>query len=131
MNTEKAELAMEKISQRTAARLREVKGHSGDFIGNSIAANAFEALCVLYKEYRLDDVPDAGPFILKLKQVLNEEYEKLPTAEKNALCGRNLYSAFEQYLCDFTSNRIQAAYQKWVGCDWGPQLGTVSDVMDF
>ena len=144
--TTETESALEGILQRTAARLRQLKGHSGDFIGNGIPANAFEALCVLYREYRLEDLENAGPFIRKLKQVLNEEFEKLPAAEKNALNKQALYdiehteykpylsglfygaimpqylfAEFEQYLYDFTSDRIQAAYYKWIESDWGPQ----------
>ena len=149
-----AAAALEKINSRVADRLRRVKGQAGFFVPNGIPGNPFEALCVLYREYRLENMEDAGLFIRKLRAALNEEFEKLSEAEKIALDEQSLYdmahteykpyldinpglimpqylfAEFEQYLHDFTSDRIEKAYLKWIGSDWGPELGGVPE-MEF
>lgn len=132
MNTENdiADEALGKINFRVADRLRRAKGQAGDFVPNGIPGNPFEALCVLYREYRLDDVEDAGGFIGKLKAALQEEYERLSAAERAAVAGVDLYQRFEQYLRDHESDRIRAAYEKWLEPDWGPLPGKVPE-MDF
>ena len=122
--------ALRKINFRVADRLRRVKGQAGDFVPNGIPGNPFEALCVLYREYRLDDVEDAGGFIGKLKAALQEEYERLSAAERVAVDGIDLYRRFEQYLREYDSDQIRAAYEKWLEPDWGPLPGKVPE-MDF
>ena len=120
--------ALGKINSRVADRLRRAKGQAGDFVPNGIPGNPFEALCVLYREYRLDDVEDAGIFIGKLKAALQEEYERLSAAERAAVAGVDLYQRFEQYLRDHESDRIRTAYEKWLEPDWGPLPGKVPDM---
>lgn len=155
-NNRIAERALGKINRRMEDRLRRMKGHSWNFVATGIPANAFEAMCVLYREYRLEDLEDAGRFIRKLKLALQEEYEKLSDVEKTALDEKRsddeqhteykpyldyvygedimvqyLFSEFEQYIHDFESDRIRAAYGKWLGADWGPLPGSVPEETEF